>query len=369
MTTTTAPTTALRTRRAAAAAARLAETLAMAHPLDHMVPGGCYDCHSFSGPIVGCDCDGCTDMRGHHPERTLKDGRLVAVDGSRQQAIPTSAEVAAHAADMAALERPQGDGTGHGTRTADGPTEKQIAFIARLAAEKQVECPTPATKRAASAEIDRLMALPTPAAPAAAVEAIVGKFAQIDGVWMVRLPMTAKVNEGDTVQVRKGNGDMKDVVLGVQDQVFPETGTALWNIVDDRRPAAAAPATECPEGIHRTPDGTIYKVYRTQTSGNLAAKRLRIIEDRPATETEPAVYHGEFDYESGAIRRHQLGEATRLSHAEAARFGALYSFCCACGHTLDDERSLDAGYGPRCASRNGWPWGKKQRVSAPQPEA
>lgn len=45
-------------------------------------------------------------------------------------------------------------------RPVDGPTEKQTAFIAKLAAERGVEVPTPATKRAASAEIDRLMALP-----------------------------------------------------------------------------------------------------------------------------------------------------------------------------------------------------------------
>jgi hypothetical protein len=47
-----------------------------------------------------------------------------------------------------------------------------------------------------------------------------------------------------------------------------------------------------------------------------------------------------------------------MSAEQAAEFGALYGICCNCGRDLTDETSIFHGYGPVCAARNGWVYGK-----------
>jgi hypothetical protein len=67
-------------------------------------------------------------------------------------------------AEVEAPQREYGTGTGSSATSADnGPTEKQLAFIARLRAERdEDDTALPSTKKAASDEINRLMALPKP---------------------------------------------------------------------------------------------------------------------------------------------------------------------------------------------------------------
>jgi len=43
-----------------------------------------------------------------------------------------------------------------------------------------------------------------------------------------------------------------------------------------------------------------------------------------------------------------------LTQAEAAEYGRLNGFCVNCGLAIEDDRSLAAGYGPKCATNNGW---------------
>jgi len=54
-------------------------------------------------------------------------------------------------------------------------------------------------------------------------------------------------------------------------------------------------------------------------------------------------------------------EALRAFAADPARaalaYGQATSNCCFCARELTDQRSVDAGYGPICASRFGLPWG------------
>lgn len=100
---------------------------------------------------------------------------------------------------------------------------------------------------------------------------------------------------------------------------------------------ARKPVTE--DGMYRMADGTIAKVqYAVNGSGNLYAKRLVISED-----------HGSFEYAPGLIR--QLSADDRMTVEEAAEFGRLYGWCCVCGRTLTDEKSIAAGIGPVCAGR------------------
>ena len=49
----------------------------------------------------------------------------------------------------------------------------------------------------------------------------------------------------------------------------------------------------------------------------------------------------------------------------AADFGKLNYNCCFCSKGLDDQQSLDVGYGPVCAKHYNLPWGKFAPVTKP----
>ena len=48
-----------------------------------------------------------------------------------------------------------------------------------------------------------------------------------------------------------------------------------------------------------------------------------------------------------------------MSAEDAKRFGDLYGQCVFCGLKLTDERSITAGYGPKCAENRSLPWGEQ----------
>lgn len=56
-----------------------------------------------------------------------------------------------------------------------------------------------------------------------------------------------------------------------------------------------------------------------------------------------------FDYAPGAV--YNLSKETLLTLDEAKEFGALYGTCVVCGRTLTNEASIEAGLGPVCAAR------------------
>lgn len=92
------------------------------------------------------------------------------------------------------------------------------------------------------------------------------------------------------------------------------------------------------EGMYRL-DGVIYKVQvAVHGSGNLYAKQLVQDGDRWT-----------FEYAPGAVRK--LDSSHQLTLEQAKEFGALYGTCCACGQTLTNEASIEAGIGPVCASK------------------
>lgn len=98
------------------------------------------------------------------------------------------------------------------------------------------------------------------------------------------------------------------------------------------------------EGMHRTPDGGIYKVQvAVHGSGHEYAKKLT---DGAGTKSG----YG-FEYAPGAIKL--LSDATRMSLEEAKEFGRLYGVCCVCAATLTDEGSIAAGIGPICSGKVG----------------
>jgi hypothetical protein len=111
-------------------------------------------------------------------------------------------------------------------------------------------------------------------------------------------------------------------------------------------------------GMYRKADGTIYKVQRSQSSGNLYAKKLTPIGGERLSENGAAVqWH--FVYDPGAIRT--LRASNLLTLDEAKAFGIRYGVCCVCSTTLSDATSVANGIGPVCARRLGR---ARQTVSA-----
>lgn len=89
------------------------------------------------------------------------------------------------------------------------------------------------------------------------------------------------------------------------------------------------------DGMYRKA-GVTYKVQTARESGKRYAKVL----DEEA--------HA-FIYTPGAITR--LSADDRMTIEDAEAFGQLYGWCCVCGRTLTDERSIARGIGPVCGGR------------------
>ena len=78
----------------------------------------------------------------------------------------------------------------------------------------------------------------------------------------------------------------------------------------------------------------IFKTVKSLKSGSLYAKQLD-----PKT--------GSWSYASGAI--HKLQPQTRVTLAQAQKFGLTTGRCLICGRTLSNTKSVAAGIGPECA--------------------
>lgn len=101
-------------------------------------------------------------------------------------------------------------------------------------------------------------------------------------------------------------------------------------------------------GIYRDDSGTIYKVRKSKSTGNLYAEQLTPQGGLRLSE-EGKVVQWTFIYMPGAIK--SLTKGMRLSLDEAKKFGILYGVCIVCGKTLVDARSVAQGIGPVCAKR------------------
>ena len=96
----------------------------------------------------------------------------------------------------------------------------------------------------------------------------------------------------------------------------------------------------------------IYKVYKmVHGSGRQGVKRLTATV-HPYGHALAGSPKGEFEY-LGLASKRLPKNAIRMNLEEAAKFGAIYGFCCVCGRTLTKEESIAAGIGPICAGK-GW---------------
>jgi hypothetical protein len=234
-------------------------------------------------------------------------------------------------------ELPHGDGTGRGGSTPDRATPKQLAFLRRLMADAGI---TPDEdklavlgKRAASDLIDGLVALPKPdTAPTHRpnrypgrcatcghdVPAETGALTQEAGRWVTRH--------------------------------LPDTCPARLELVPDSGYTVA-------EGQFHRIDGELRRVRRTR-SGHLVGQQVLVhtpaVWDGPNLVT-PADVEWEYLGKRGLVG---MTADTELTHAEAAEFGHATGRCVFCSTALEDERSVNAGYGPTCADNRGLPWGE-----------
>jgi len=203
-------------------------------------------------------------------------------------------------------------GTPTSNGTPDGPTEKQLAFIASLAEAKEVEANECKTKAAATAEIDRLKALPDAQpfrrnkfdAPCSEcgniVEAGTGALRKVDGAWLV--------GHSD------GCPEESNLPPAVPDGYYAvdnsDGDTAFYRVKNGRKPGVVFIDTVIGGGF-----------------GNRLVREPLPAKNREAVLTK--IVEAGFD------------EA-------AARFGRELVMCGRCGRHLTDEVSRELGIGPTC---------------------
>lgn len=111
--------------------------------------------------------------------------------------------------------------------------------------------------------------------------------------------------------------------------------------------------TDLDDGMYRTTDGTIFKVYHTANGANQQVAKRLVVLDTPYTKTvrgKQVEVKAEFEYEGKRPLRKITAEM-KMTLDEAIKFGAVYGVCCVCSATLTNEDSIEAGIGPVCATK------------------
>lgn len=85
-------------------------------------------------------------------------------------------------------------------------------------------------------------------------------------------------------------------------------------------------------------DGTVYRVVKAKSTGNLYAKKLTLGESK-----------GHWDYAPGAMKN--LARAEVLTLEAAKSMGHAHGICVICGAELTDPDSVERGIGPVCAAK------------------
>jgi hypothetical protein len=185
-----------------------------------------------------------------------------------------------------------------------------------------------ATSAQVSAIIKAVLALPKAAAPAGAAPA--GRTNNY-GAKCVKCGVYVPAGAGVITKNSAGKWDTTHV------QPCPEVEAKL----------PTPDVSTLTEGVYVDEDGTVWKVYTGRQSGRLQAATLTNHGD-----------HGTFEFVRGGLRMVADALVARtmrlLTQDEAAAFGRLNGFCCNCGLAIEDDRSVAAGYGPKCATNLGW---------------
>lgn len=233
-----------------------------------------------------------------------------------------------------------------GTFEVHQASDKQVAFVKRLVAEKDtagVKIPADLdqiSKKAASAIIDRLIDRPNKVTTTQAPTRLASEKQR---AFVRRL--LAERDLAGTAYVA-----WDDVLI--DEHLSPADASAA---IDDlmSRPRAERVVVPLEAGIYRNPDtAAIYKVYTNQARTRMLAKLLVLPEgwlDVPREQRAELLGKPNWDYQGVAERFVQ--PAWRMTLEQAKEFGTIYGVCCDCGALLTDENSIKAGIGPWCARK------------------
>lgn len=245
--------------------------------------------------------------------------------------VPASRTSGAHkdghsaAAAMAKADAPtnRGTGSGKGTTSATGASEKQVAYITSLAEERglEVQARWLTTKAAASAAIDKLLAT-KPDAPVATAH----HPASAKQIAFVRTLLSERTGNPDAEAIRTALNEAR-IAAPLTAALLSACITALLEI-----PKEAPVAVEA--GVYVLANGNLARVYFGQQSGGMLLKE---------------VVDGELVYQGKADRF--LAGSRKATVEEVGNWGRTTGTCLVCSRKLDDPESVDRGIGPVCYSR------------------
>lgn len=230
----------------------------------------------------------------------------------------------------------------YGTFTVRYASAKQTAFIKGLLDRKDVSsltgsvtldvarlreqvAATQVNLKAASAIIDRLLALPD----AAGSPVVSGDKASDKQVALIRR-LTGE---------KEISADDRAKVLAAVDSLSKKGASATIAKMF-ALPKAVAGLVQA--GVYVNADGKVYRVYLGQQSGKMLAALAIRHEDGTA----------EFDY-AGQADRFVTPSSRKMTIEEAASWGKATSTCIVCTRRLDVPESVDRGIGPVCFAKMG----------------
>lgn len=211
--------------------------------------------------------------------------------------------------------------------------------------------------------------------------------------WVLRVPPAVGADEGATVTVHKADGSTTEAVLGRRvgthrgdhlhvglrpgDQTDAshrpnryegscgrcgqsvaaekgriEKGDSGWVTYHldgtcPAPPAASTAAAPAASGL----DVEVGRVY-----AGAGGEFIRVYESKAGRTYGKVRTSGGWEYDPGALRR----ISGAVTAEQAAAWGHEHDRCCFCGRNLSDDgpaRSVQVGYGPKCAADYGLPWG------------
>lgn len=194
---------------------------------------------------------------------------------------------------------------------------------------------TQVNKKAASAIIDRLLALPDATATPAGDPAPQGRPATDNQYHFI----TTLANERELTAE-----DRAKVLAAVQGKTLSAKGASatIEKLLALPKAAVTTPAGPVEAGVYVNPDGKVFRVYLGQQSGKMLAALAIRHEDGSA----------EFDYQ-GQADRYITAASRKMTLEEAAAWGKATGTCIVCARRLDVPESVDRGIGPVCYAKMG----------------
>lgn len=114
---------------------------------------------------------------------------------------------------------------------------------------------------------------------------------------------------------------------------------------------------EAKKGDVHVVDGSYYRIHIGQKSGKPYVCKATIRRDAEWGEDGSLVTAGSVGWDIAKGFINKLSQETKATPEQAAAFGHLVGRCCFCSHAIDTPESTAVGYGPVCAGKYDLPWG------------